>query len=61
MQRLLRSARWDADEVRQHVADHLGGPDGVLIVDETGFEKKGNGSAVGSSSDSPPSPPRPHR
>lgn len=48
MQRLLRSARWDADEVRDevrsYVLDHLGG-DGVLIVDETGFLKKGLRSA----------------
>ncbi|MFE4337567.1 transposase, partial [Streptomyces sp. NPDC056831] len=48
MQRLLRSARWEADEVRDevrsYVLDHLGG-DGVLIVDETGFLKKGDRSA----------------
>ena len=48
MQRLLRSARWDADEVRDevrsYVLEHLGG-DGVLIVDETGFLKKGDRSA----------------
>ncbi|WP_457810704.1 IS701 family transposase, partial [Streptomyces anulatus] len=48
MQRLLRGARWDADEmrdeVRSYVLDHLGG-DGVLIVDETGFLKKGLRSA----------------
>jgi SRSO17 transposase len=49
MQRLVRSARWDADavrdEVRSYVVDHLGTPDGVLIVDETGFLKKGDQSA----------------
>lgn len=49
MQRLLRCARWDAaaarDEVRHYVMDHLGTGDGVLIVDETGFLKKGDGSA----------------
>ncbi|MEU7061789.1 IS701 family transposase [Streptomyces sp. NPDC046197] len=49
MQRLLRSARWDAgavrDEVRRYVVDHLGTDDGVLIVDETGFLKKGRDSA----------------
>jgi SRSO17 transposase len=49
LQRLMRSARWDADEVRdevrRYVIDRLGGPDGVLIVDETGFLKKGSGSA----------------
>jgi len=48
-QRLLGRARWNADEVRddlQHyVAEHLGDPDGVLIIDETGFLKKGNKSA----------------
>jgi SRSO17 transposase len=48
MQRLLRTARWDADavrdDIRAHVLEHLGG-DGVLIVDETGFLKKGTTSA----------------
>lgn len=48
MQRLLRSARWDADEVRDdvraYVFEHLGTDDGVLIVDETGFLKKGSAS-----------------
>lgn len=45
MQRLLRTARWDADGVRDdlrgYVAGRLGHPDGVLIADETGFLKKG--------------------
>lgn len=45
MQRLLRTARWDADEVRDdvrsYVSDHLGHPGGVLVPDETGFLKKG--------------------
>ncbi len=49
MQRLLRSTRWDADAVRDnvqaYVLEHLGADDGVLIVDETGFLKKGTGSA----------------
>lgn len=48
MQRLLRTARWDADAVRDdlrgYVTEQLG-CDGVLIVDETGFLKKGGGSA----------------
>jgi SRSO17 transposase len=48
LQRLLRTARWDADavrdDVRAFVVDRLG-PDGVLIVDETGFVKKGSASA----------------
>ncbi|ELS58662.1 transposase [Streptomyces viridochromogenes] len=50
MQRLLRYARWDADtvryDVRAYAVDHLG-DDGVLIVDETGFVKKGSMSAGG--------------
>ncbi|WP_407702065.1 IS701 family transposase [Streptomyces toyocaensis] len=49
MQQLLRSARWDADEVRDdvraYVFENLGADDGVLIVDETGFLKKGRSSA----------------
>jgi SRSO17 transposase len=48
MQRLLRTAAWDADAVRDDlrgfVADRLGHPDAVLICDETGFLKKGTGS-----------------
>ncbi len=49
MQRLLNEYQWDADAVRDdlhhYVAEHLGHPDGVLIVDETGFLKKGVKSA----------------
>ena len=49
MQRLLNRAAWDADgvrdDVRAYVAGHLGSADGVLIVDETGFLKKGTKSA----------------
>ena len=49
MQRLLATADWDADEVRDDVRDfvveHLGDPRGVLVVDETGFLKKGTKSA----------------
>jgi SRSO17 transposase len=48
MQRLLRTAAWDADAVRDDlrgfVAGRLGDPGGVLICDETGFLKKGTGS-----------------
>ena len=48
MQRLLRTARWDADgirdDLRSYVAARLGHPD-VVIMDETGFLKKGTGSA----------------
>jgi SRSO17 transposase len=49
MQRLLTAAAWDAqgvrDDVRAYVARHLGCADGVLVVDETGFLKKGTKSA----------------
>jgi SRSO17 transposase len=49
MQRLLNNARWDArqvrDDLRSYVVEHLGDPGGVLIVDETGFIKKGTRSA----------------
>jgi SRSO17 transposase len=49
MQRLLNFYTWDADavrdDVRAYVVEHLGGPDGVLVVDETGFLKKGDRSA----------------
>src|ERR1700729_1072517 len=49
MQRLLNAAAWDADgvrdDVRAYVAGHLGSADGVLVVDETGFLKKGTRSA----------------
>jgi SRSO17 transposase len=49
MQRLLNRAAWDADgvrdDVRAYVARHLGSADGVLVVDETGFLKKGARSA----------------
>ncbi len=49
VQRLLRVARWDADAVRddlrEYVLAHLGDEtSGVLIVDETGFLKKGKKS-----------------
>ncbi|GAA5602408.1 IS701 family transposase [Streptomyces griseus] len=49
LQRLLRYARWDADAVRDdlrsYAAEHLGTDDAVLVVDETGFLKKGRSSA----------------
>jgi SRSO17 transposase len=49
MQRLLSRARWDVDgvrdDVRDYVVEHLGEPGGVLVVDETGFLKKGRKSA----------------
>jgi SRSO17 transposase len=49
MQRLLRWADWDVDgvrdDLRDYVIEQLGGPEGVLIADETGFIKKGTRSA----------------
>lgn len=48
MQSLLGRSHWDAerlrDEVRAYVVEALGDPEGVLIVDETGFLKKGKHS-----------------
>jgi SRSO17 transposase len=48
VQRLLNAARWDADAVRDdlraYVIEQVGDPDGVLLVDETGFLKKGTKS-----------------
>jgi SRSO17 transposase len=49
MQYLLGRARWDADTLQarlsEYVQDKLGSPDAVLILDETGFLKKGSHSA----------------
>jgi SRSO17 transposase len=49
VQRLLSAATWDADgvrdDLRDYVVDHLGdAATGVLVVDETGFLKKGKKS-----------------
>jgi SRSO17 transposase len=49
VQRLLNSARWEADalrdDLREYVVEHLADErSGVLIVDETGFLKKGEKS-----------------
>jgi len=49
VQRLLNAASWDAegvrDDLREYVIEHLGdAATGVLIVDETGFPKKGTKS-----------------
>ena len=49
VQRLLSAALWDADAVRDdlrtYVIDHLGdAASGVLIIDDTGFVKKGDQS-----------------
>lgn len=49
MQRLLSTTDWDPDlvrdDLRSYVVKHLCASDGVLIVDETGFLKKGSRSA----------------
>ncbi len=49
MQRLLSTAEWDADAVREdlvaYVREHLADPGAILVVDETGFLKKGTKSA----------------
>ena len=48
-QHLLGRADWDADAVRdelyRYVADYFGDPDGIVVIDETGFLKKGRMSA----------------
>jgi SRSO17 transposase len=48
-QHLLGRAVWSAgdvrDDLREYVVKHLGDEDGVLVVDETGFLKKGTKSA----------------
>jgi SRSO17 transposase len=49
MQRLLNASRWDADRVRDdlvaYVREHLTDPAAILVIDETGFLKKGTKSA----------------
>src|SRR6266702_3153412 len=49
VQRLLEEADWDEeavrDELRSYVIEQLGEADGILVVDETGFLKKGKKSA----------------
>jgi SRSO17 transposase len=49
LQHLLRRALWDPDavrnELRAYVTEHLGEPTAVLVIDETGFLKKGRHSA----------------
>lgn len=47
-QRLLNSSVWDADALRDDTRVYVGeslGPHGVLIIDDTGFIKKGTTSA----------------
>jgi len=49
VQRLLADADWDEDAVRDdlraYLIEHLGEANGVLVLDETGFIKKGKKSA----------------
>ena len=49
VQHLLGRAQWDADalrdDLRPYVVEHLGDPQAVLVLDETGFLKKGQQSA----------------
>jgi SRSO17 transposase len=48
LQRLLVSARWDEDAVVRErecdVAEIMGSAEGIFVVDDTGFRKKGNRS-----------------
>lgn len=48
-QHLLGRALWDADELRDrlrsYISDHLASPDAVVVIDESGFLKKGRHSA----------------
>lgn len=49
MQRLLNSAVWDADlvrdDLRTYILEQLGDPHAVLVIDETSVRKRGNKSA----------------
>lgn len=48
IQHLVGRSVWDADEVRDetraYVVEQLGHPEAVLVMDETGFVKKGSQS-----------------
>ena len=56
LQHLLGRARWDADAVRDdlraYLVKSLGDPHAVLVLDETGFLKKGQQSVGGARQDS---------
>ena len=49
VQHVLGRARWDdeavRDDLRAYLVEHLGEPQAVLVIDETGFLKKGQHSA----------------
>src|SRR5947209_1975491 len=57
-QRVLSHVQWDQDAARdicrEYVIAHIGRPDGVLVVDETGFLNKGTHSAGVARQDSAP-------
>lgn len=48
VQRLLGTAAWDVDggrdDLRTYVVEEIGTPEGILVVDESGFLKKGTHS-----------------
>lgn len=48
LQQFLYRAKWDADNIRDdlrdYVVEHLSDPAAVLVIDETGFVKKGSQS-----------------
>jgi SRSO17 transposase len=48
LQHFIARSKWDAedvrDDLRQYAAQHLGSAGGILVVDETGFLKKGTKS-----------------
>jgi len=48
MQRLLNQAVWEADEVRddlqEYIVEYLAHPNAIIVLDETGFLKKGEKS-----------------
>ena len=56
VQHLLGRAVWNAeavrDDLRGYLMEHLGTPQGVMVIDETGFLKKGRHSAGGARQDS---------
>ena len=49
MQRLLSSAIWDSngvrDDLRTYALEQLGQESAILVIDESGFPKRGNKSA----------------
>ena len=58
VQDFLSRTHWDADAVRDdlraYVAEHLGDPDAVLVLDETGFLKRATSRPACSASTAAP-------